>query len=301
LTGTRPASAPLDDPLDDPLELPLDDPLLEPLLDDELPLPELPPDPLLELLLDPPLLEPLLDPLDPSLPASPAAKVVPPHPQARATSAIAHSFPIGPSSSTPSNRRAMADSAANRALASARSRAILRHGEIPTTGRVRAVGTMSPIPPSPPRSPIAPRPLAVPASPITLPATPVAAPAIRAPTPSYAAVPYSAPAHAYSPDQAFPTTEMPTHPPSVPPVFAPYATTAPLSRDWYVYQPDGRHLGPLSTDFLARGWVARQIPRDIFVGAAGEAGWRPISQVAEIMGAVQALEAWNQIASQPSR
>jgi hypothetical protein len=94
---------------------------------------------------------------------------------------------------------------------------------------------------------------------------------------------------------------MPSHPPSVAPVFAPYATTAPLSRDWYVYQHDGRHLGPLSTDFLARGWVARQIPRDIYVGTAGEAGWRPIAQVPEIMEAVQALEAWNLTASQPPR
>jgi hypothetical protein len=93
------------------------------------------------------------------------------------------------------------------------------------------------------------------------------------------------------------TVETPMHPASVPPVFAPYPTNAPLARDWYVYQADGRHLGPLSTDFLARGWVARQIPHDIFIGCAGEAGWRHIGQVPEIMEAVRALQAWNQVAS----
>jgi hypothetical protein len=115
--------------------------------------------------------------------------------------------------------------------------------------------------------------------------------------PGFAYPPASGHASGYAPVAADATIETPAHPPSVPPVFAPYATSAPLARDWFVYQPDGRHLGPLSTDFLARGWVARQVPHDIFVGAAGEAGWRPISQVAEIMEAVRALEAWNRVAS----
>jgi hypothetical protein len=99
------------------------------------------------------------------------------------------------------------------------------------------------------------------------------------------------------PASAHATVETPAHPASIQPAFSPYFTSAPLSRDWYVYQADGRHLGPLSTEFLARGWVARQVPRDIWVGAAGEAGWRPIAQVPEIMEAVRALEAWSQVAS----
>lgn len=78
------------------------------------------------------------------------------------------------------------------------------------------------------------------------------------------------------------------------PAFAPaqfVAPSPPLSRDWYVYQPDGRHIGPLSTSFLARGWLARQVPRDVFVGAAGEPQWRPLGQVPEIMDAVREMEA----------
>jgi hypothetical protein len=117
---------------------------------------------------------------------------------------------------------------------------------------------MSPIRPSPPRTPIPPRPLSVPPQPITLPMTPVAAPARAS----------SAPA----------PTEM-------------VASSPPLSRDWYVYQPDGRHIGPVSTWFLARGWLAHQVPHDIFVGAAGEPQWRPLGQVPEIMDAVRALQA----------
>ncbi len=174
---------------------------------------------------------------------------------------------------------------------------------------------MSPIPPSTPRPArtgrpgIPPRPLSVPPAPITLPSTP--APSFASPpTPSRSFTPFAAPAPAAAPGStpasgampaasASATLETPAHPPSIPPQFAPYATSAPLARDWYVYQPDGRHLGPLSTDFLARGWVGRQVPRDIYVGTAGEAGWRPISQVPEIMEAVRALEAWNQV-MQPS-
>jgi hypothetical protein len=68
------------------------------------------------------------------------------------------------------------------------------------------------------------------------------------------------------------------------------ASSPPLSRDWYVYQADGRHIGPVSTWFLARGWLAGQVPRDIFVGTAGEAQWRPLGQVEEIMEAVRALQ-----------
>jgi hypothetical protein len=112
---------------------------------------------------------------------------------------------------------------------------------------------MSPIRPSPPRTPIPPRPLSVAPQPITLPMTPANTPA---PGPSDFAS-------------------------SSPP---------PPSRDWYVYQPDGRHIGPVSTWFLARGWVARQVPHDVFVGAVGEPQWRALGQVQEIMDAVRALQ-----------
>ena len=115
---------------------------------------------------------------------------------------------------------------------------------------------MSPIRPSPPRTPIPPRPLSVPPQPITLPMTPAAAAPALSPAP----------------------VEL-------------VASSPPLSRDWYVYQPDGRHIGPVSTWFLARGWLARQVPHDVYVGAAGEPQWRPLGQVLEIMDAVRALQA----------
>lgn len=118
---------------------------------------------------------------------------------------------------------------------------------------------MSPIRPSPPRTPIPPRPLSVPPQPITLPMTPVS----QAP-----AAPWSSQAPASL-----------------------VASSPPLSRDWYVYQPDGRHIGPVSTWFLAKGWLAGNVPQNVFVGAAGEPQWRPLGQVTEIMEAVRALQA----------
>jgi hypothetical protein len=78
---------------------------------------------------------------------------------------------------------------------------------------------------------------------------------------------------------------------AVPPPMEVVPSSPPLSRDWYVYQPDGRHIGPVSTWFLARGWLARQVPHDVFVGAAGEAQWIPLGQAQEIMEAVRALQA----------
>jgi len=78
---------------------------------------------------------------------------------------------------------------------------------------------------------------------------------------------------------------------AVPAPMALVSSRPPLSRDWYVYQPDGRHIGPVSTWFLARGWLARQVPHDVFVDAAGEAQWIPLGQAQEIMEAVRALQA----------
>jgi hypothetical protein len=79
--------------------------------------------------------------------------------------------------------------------------------------------------------------------------------------------------------------------PAAPAVPMDLMAAVPLSRDWYVYQADGRHIGPVSTSFLARGLLARQVPHDVYVGAAGDPSWRPLGQVAEIMDAVRAFEA----------
>jgi len=106
--------------------------------------------------------------------------------------------------------------------------------------------------PTPLRTPVPATPPAV--APITLPATPVAVPG----------------------------AEAPVEPSSVAP--------APLWRDWYVYQPDGRHIGPLSTDTLARAWLNRQVPQGVCVGAAGDGRWWPLEAVPEVMEAVRAIQ-----------
>src|SRR5688500_8771734 len=61
-------------------------------------------------------------------------------------------------------------------------------------------------------------------------------------------------------------------------------------KDWYVYQADGNHIGPVSTDLLARGLLAGKVPRDAHVGAMGDAKWQPLLEVAEIQAATRALE-----------
>jgi hypothetical protein len=128
----------------------------------------------------------------------------------------------------------------------------------------------------------------------TLPSTPVngfaTAPASNFPPASVSGI-TAAPANAYP---AAPANGYPSDPGfAAPRSQAPsgiYASTPPLSRDWYVYQPDGRHLGPLSTTFLARSWLTGQIPRDVYVGAAGEPQWRPLAQVQEILEAASAMQ-----------
>jgi hypothetical protein len=173
---------------------------------------------------------------------------------------------------------------------------------------------MTPQRPTPPRPPVAstragipPRPLSVPPAPITSPSTPVISAPEPAATPSpsqsfarplmpsappesYAAQSYAAP----SPSELAPASAEPWGPapsykpqPSYPP---PAYSAPPVARDWYLYMADGRHLGPLSTDFLARGWLTGQIPPNMYVGTAGEPGWYPVAQVPEIMDAVRALQ-----------
>lgn len=125
-------------------------------------------------------------------------------------------------------------------------------------GSVAPTPPRSPLPPHPTsvaptplRTPVPPRPAA---APITLPSTPVAM--------------YGADASAV--------------PPGAPPSL--------LWRDWYVYQADGRHIGPLSTDTLARAWLNRQVPQGACVGAAGDGRWWPVEAVTEVMEAARAIQ-----------
>jgi hypothetical protein len=66
--------------------------------------------------------------------------------------------------------------------------------------------------------------------------------------------------------------------------------------EWYVYQPNGEHIGPVSTELLARAMVGGKIPPDAHIGAKGDAHWQVIAEVAEIQAAVAA---YNQQAPAP--
>lgn len=145
--------------------------------------------------------------------------------------------------------------------------------------------------PTPPRPGIPPRPLSVPPLATTLPSTPPQGFASSAASAAAAAaVSQPSGAQSASPQPASTSFTSPASFPQPAPVPMDLLAGAPLSRDWYVYQPDGRHIGPVSTTFLARNWLSGQVPRDVFVGAAGDPSWRPLWQVIEIMDAVNALQ-----------
>ena len=59
---------------------------------------------------------------------------------------------------------------------------------------------------------------------------------------------------------------------------------------WYVYDSAGQHVGPVTTDLLARGIAAGKVSREAHVGAVGTASWHPVLQVPEVMHALQRAE-----------
>lgn len=64
-------------------------------------------------------------------------------------------------------------------------------------------------------------------------------------------------------------------------------------KDWYVYQADGNHIGPVSTDLLARGIIAGKVPRDAHLGARGDTQWYPLLSIPEIQQAIASLQGQN--------
>jgi hypothetical protein len=98
------------------------------------------------------------------------------------------------------------------------------------------------------------------------------------------------------PRPAVSPSEAPTVSQSVPALAAPVVPKAPRmpslapSRDGYVYQPDGRHIGPLSTTSLARAWLENQLPRDAYIGASGSKEWWPLGPALEILEAARVIE-----------
>lgn len=59
---------------------------------------------------------------------------------------------------------------------------------------------------------------------------------------------------------------------------------------WYVYDSAGQHVGPVTTDLLARGIAAGKVSREAHVGAVGTTSWHPVHQVPEVMHALQRAE-----------
>lgn len=64
-------------------------------------------------------------------------------------------------------------------------------------------------------------------------------------------------------------------------------------KDWYVYQADGNHIGPVSTDLLARGIIAGKVPRDAHLGARGDTQWYPLLSIPEIQQTIASLQGQN--------
>jgi hypothetical protein len=56
---------------------------------------------------------------------------------------------------------------------------------------------------------------------------------------------------------------------------------------YYLFQADGKHLGPVTADVLARDAVAGKLPQDAHVGVAGGNTWQPMTSVPEIQEALR--------------
>ncbi len=61
-------------------------------------------------------------------------------------------------------------------------------------------------------------------------------------------------------------------------------------KEWYIYQGDGNHVGPVTSEALARGIAGGKVPRDAHFGAVGDPAWVQVTSVPEIAQAIRALE-----------
>jgi hypothetical protein len=61
--------------------------------------------------------------------------------------------------------------------------------------------------------------------------------------------------------------------------------------EYYVYQPNQQHAGPMTADEVARGVVTRKIPEGAQFAAVGDTAWGPLEGFAELADAVKALNA----------
>jgi hypothetical protein len=57
---------------------------------------------------------------------------------------------------------------------------------------------------------------------------------------------------------------------------------------YWVFSADGKHVGPVSAELIARGVAAGKVPEDAFVAPAGTTAWVQIGSVPEIAEAMRA-------------
>ena len=58
---------------------------------------------------------------------------------------------------------------------------------------------------------------------------------------------------------------------------------------WLVYQAEGTHVGPVTTELLVRGLAAGRVPKDAHVALAGSTQWQPVMAVGELVTALDDL------------
>ena len=59
---------------------------------------------------------------------------------------------------------------------------------------------------------------------------------------------------------------------------------------WLVYQAEGEHVGPVTTELLVRGLATGRVPRDARVAPAGTTRWQPVMTIGELAAALDALD-----------
>jgi len=59
--------------------------------------------------------------------------------------------------------------------------------------------------------------------------------------------------------------------------------------EWFVFVDSGDHIGPVTTELLARGLHAGRVPRDARVARGAPSGWLDVMDVSEVTSALDAI------------
>ena len=73
-----------------------------------------------------------------------------------------------------------------------------------------------------------------------------------------------------------------------------------LVSEWFVFVSSGDHVGPVTTDLLARGIAAGRVPRDARVARGVPSGWLEVMDIPEVIAALDALSNGGAIPEAPS-